>query len=44
MYIAIAILLLAITLAIFKRYVASLISIACAIIMLSFIEEKRCRE
>jgi uncharacterized membrane protein (UPF0182 family) len=42
-YIAIAIAILSIFLAITQRYVASLISLASAIVILSFVSDRRCR-
>jgi hypothetical protein len=42
-YLAIAIAVLAIFLAITQKYVASLISLASAIVILSFVSERRCR-
>lgn len=44
LYIAIAIVITTIALAVAQRYVASFISLACALVILSFLDERRCRE
>lgn len=43
-YIAISMTLFAVFLALTQRYVASLISLASAVVILSFIGERRCRD
>lgn len=43
-YVAVSMTLFAVFLALTQRYVASLISLASAVIILSFISERRCRD
>ena len=43
-YLAVAVAILAIFLAVSRKYVASIVSLASAIVIFSFVSEKRCRD